>query len=329
MAAPMMLKVAYSTAKHQKTLLTKTVPVLWTSAHEKSLKSSRTKLPKAGVNKVKWVKIDKTQEILHKKKQKEKKYLGDVPQEDVWLHAHYPLQRYSLQTCITRHRELAQPAMLNNLDGLVYFEASLDLHSTKKEQRSKKFNSIQVLVPNEFKTSEKKRIAVISLEKKDQEIAEEMGAEIFGGLDIGRMIETGGISVDDFDVLLSTPEAAKQIIKLRPILLQKFPNKRDNTLDANIQSLITFHLQSVEGKLIMDEEFAGRIQVPLGPLEMETDKLIANYNSFMPQILKKKAKKVAKFVTEMVVVAPPSDEKFYVDMDNDDLLKPVVKEAKT
>ena len=45
---------------------------------------------------------------------------------------HYPRPRNPFSKVIEMHRELAQPAMMDNMQGMVYMDATLDMRTKKK-----------------------------------------------------------------------------------------------------------------------------------------------------------------------------------------------------
>ena len=55
-----------------------------------------------------------------------------MPGDDVWIRSFYPTPKYDLSSAIEMHRELAMPEMCDNLEGLIYFNAKLDMTTSKK-----------------------------------------------------------------------------------------------------------------------------------------------------------------------------------------------------
>ena len=63
-------------------------------------------------------------------------YIAEHPVDDVWLHNDYPPRQFDVKTAIEMHRELAMPEMFDNMDGLVYFTALLNMKTKKKVSKS-------------------------------------------------------------------------------------------------------------------------------------------------------------------------------------------------
>lgn len=61
-----------------------------------------------------------------------KEFLERVPKDDVWIQKYYPPARYTFEEAVTMHRELGAPEMQNNMDGLLFLDADLDLSTKKK-----------------------------------------------------------------------------------------------------------------------------------------------------------------------------------------------------
>ena len=52
--------------------------------------------------------------------------------DPVWLMSEYKTQLFKLEDAIQFHKEMAQPAMLNNLDGFMHVRLVLDMTTKKK-----------------------------------------------------------------------------------------------------------------------------------------------------------------------------------------------------
>ena len=59
-------------------------------------------------------------------------FLSRVPVDDVWIRAHYPRPQFSLEESLMRHKEFADPSMLDNMEGLVYADMELNMKTAKK-----------------------------------------------------------------------------------------------------------------------------------------------------------------------------------------------------
>ena len=59
-------------------------------------------------------------------------FLSRVPVDDVWIRAHYPRPQLSLEESLVRHKEFADPSMLDNMEGFVYADIELNMKTNKK-----------------------------------------------------------------------------------------------------------------------------------------------------------------------------------------------------
>ena len=59
-------------------------------------------------------------------------FLARVPVDDVWIRAYYPRPRFSVEESLTRHMELADPSMMDNMDSFVYADLELNMRTKKK-----------------------------------------------------------------------------------------------------------------------------------------------------------------------------------------------------
>ncbi len=62
----------------------------------------------------------------------EEKFLSRVPVDDVWIRNFFPKPTFPFSEVIEMHRELAQPAMTDNMEGMLHMEVHLDFRTKKK-----------------------------------------------------------------------------------------------------------------------------------------------------------------------------------------------------
>merc|ERR1711993_69563 len=55
-----------------------------------------------------------------------------VPEDDVYLMKYFNRPEYSVSDALKMHRELAQPAVFDNVDGMVYLDAQMNFKTKKK-----------------------------------------------------------------------------------------------------------------------------------------------------------------------------------------------------
>lgn len=59
-------------------------------------------------------------------------FLARKPSDNIWIRSFYPQQSNTLEAAVTKHKEYADPMMLNNMDGLIYADMQLDMKTKKK-----------------------------------------------------------------------------------------------------------------------------------------------------------------------------------------------------
>ncbi|XP_059170089.1 large ribosomal subunit protein uL1m-like isoform X2 [Physella acuta] len=77
-------------------------------------------------------KKDRKRATVNVSEQEKSTILAAKPLDNVWVHKFYPVQHFSIQEALLRHKAFAQPAMLDNMRGLFYLSMRLDLTTKKK-----------------------------------------------------------------------------------------------------------------------------------------------------------------------------------------------------
>ncbi|XP_050394346.1 39S ribosomal protein L1, mitochondrial [Patella vulgata] len=275
----------------------------------------RLKAPSHAQSKDKYVRRQKKGFLEKKVEKVDKDFLKKVPVDDVWIRKYYPERRYSMADAIHKHRELAQPEMLNNMDGLIYAEMTLDMITTKKAKFIKGFRET-VLLPHQFDDQTQQKVAVFCETDSDIALAKEMGATYVGGRELVKEIVTGAINKDDIDHYLCVPDMLNTVIPIRPVVREKFPLKVKGNLNEDVKAMLELFLKGITFNCVKETDYIGKIQAPIGTLNMKDEEIEANYKALIPVIWKYKPQKTVHFVTELSIIAPPSDERFLLQLED-------------
>ncbi|XP_046584842.1 39S ribosomal protein L1, mitochondrial-like isoform X1 [Haliotis rubra] len=172
-------------------------PVRW-----KVSKSQKLRQPHVAKEKEKWVKAKTVRVEKEKDKSKEHpNWINRKPVDDVWIRARYPPHCHTLEECVQRHKEHADPSMFDNMDGLVYADLELNM-STRKKTKFMRSISSTIMLPHTFDDNVVKRCAVFSKSSEDQQKARDLGAVYVGDADLIKQIVDGVIDRSEFDFAL-------------------------------------------------------------------------------------------------------------------------------
>ncbi|XP_076460165.1 large ribosomal subunit protein uL1m-like [Babylonia areolata] len=289
---------------------------LLSQVRHRNQKKTRFKAPPEPKQMERWSKTVKQKfDTVSKVSKYSEAFLSRVPVDDVWIRTHYLRPRFSLEECLDRHKEFAEPCMLDNLEGFVYADMQLDMKTKKKTKFLPNVKGT-LLLPYQFEQNVERKIAIICKKEEDMEKAKNLGASFVGGVDLVKQIQEGLVDKDDIDAVLCTPEVITELIPIRSLLKDKFPNKGKGSVGSDIEEMWTLYSKGVTYNSQKETDAVGRLQVPLGQLKMPTDELMANFTAYVEDICKGRAKNLGPLITQILVIAPPSTERFLLQIED-------------
>jgi ribosomal protein L1 len=226
----------------------------------------------------------------------------------------YEPQVISIEKAIEYHRELAKEDMLDNMNGFLHVKMVLDMKSKKKGKFMENIKG-SVYYPHFFQDGIKKE--VIAICKNENEIAEskEAGALLSGYKDILQQFEKGEISEQMYDFLVCTPEVFSDVLLLKKkIHKDKFPAVKTNTVTDNIVDIVRRLNLSKDYESVKNSDEKAFLKVKIGKLNFGTEELIENLQNLVKQVLEHKKFDSENFIRDCVLYAPPSTEKFKIDI---------------
>ncbi|MBT3200919.1 MAG: 50S ribosomal protein L1 [Phycisphaerales bacterium] len=126
------------------------------------------------------------------------------------------------------------------------------------------------------------RKVIAFCEEADVEKALEAGAAEAGNEELIKKIQDGWT---DFDVAVSTPSMMKNVSKLGRVLgpTGKMPSPKAGTVAPDVAATVK---EYVAGKVEYRNDDFGNLHVPVGKMDFDADKLVANIEEFMKYIKK-------------------------------------------
>ncbi len=136
-------------------------------------------------------------------------------------------------------------------------------------------------------TGKTQKVAVVAEGDKARE-AEEAGADFVGSDEMIQKIQGGWM---DFDVLIATPNMMGKLGRLGRILGPKglMPNPKTGTVTMDVANAVN---EVKKGKVTYRVDKDGNINVLIGKVSFDDDKLVENFNAIFNTILKARPSKV-------------------------------------
>ena len=208
------------------------------------------------------------------------------------------------------HREAAVPEMLDNEDGILVLNMTLDLRTKKKTKFMKEFTHTVVL-PHFFDDGTVHRILVFCKTPEDKTLANSLGAELAGGLELIKAMQNGEIKHDDFDHCICTPDMFSEISPLRKHLRERFPNPKAGSV-GDIKAMFKIFTEGKTYESRAVEESVGKLEAHFATLNMSDSQILENFEKVIEEICSLKNANLGQFITKCTLECPPSGELFHI-----------------
>lgn len=186
---------------------------------------------------------------------------------------------------------LAKEIDYANFDATVEVSYNLNIDVKKADQQ---IRGAMVLPHGTGKTQ---TVVVIASGDKAKE-AEEAGADYVGDAELINKINDGWL---DFDVMVATPDMMGQVGRLGRVLGPKglMPNPKTGTVTQDVTKAVN---DIKAGQVTYRADKAGIVNVPIGKVSFEDDKLKDNLNALHDQIVRlKPASAKGNYITSMTL----------------------------
>lgn len=139
-----------------------------------------------------------------------------------------------------------------------------------------------LVLPNQF-VGEEKKILVFAKGEKAEE-AKAAGAAYVGDIDLVEKIKGGWIG---FDVAVATPDMMKDVGRLGPVLGRRglMPNPKTHTVTFDIKEAVA---ELKKGRVEYRSDKTGIVNIPVGKVSMDADKIAENIKAIVSEIEKKR-----------------------------------------
>ena len=169
------------------------------------------------------------------------------------------------------------------------FDESIDLNLQINNKQKKNEINLRSVVNMPSGSGKKVSVAVVC-EADKQKIAEDAGADIYGGDDFIEKIKNGELN---FEKLISTPSMMIKLSKLGKVLGPKglMPNPKLGTVTDDIKKAVT---DAKSGQVELRNDKDGNIGLSLGKKSFDDEKIIKNFTAVIDALTKEKANNTLK-----------------------------------
>ena len=158
-------------------------------------------------------------------------------------------------------------------------------------------------------TGKTKKVLVFAKDHKEDE-AKEAGADYVGGMELAEKIQKGWF---DFDVVVATPDMMGVVGRLGKVLGPKglMPNPKVGTVTMDLAKAIA---EIKAGKVQYRTDKGGNIQVGIGKVSFEEDKLKENFRTMYNHILKARPASVKGAYMKNVTICSTMGKGIHIDI---------------
>ena len=178
---------------------------------------------------------------------------------------------YSIEEAVTLVKETSKVKFDAAVD--VAFRLGVDPRQADQQLRG------ALVLPNG--TRKTKKVLVVTEGAKAQE-AKDAGADVVGGKEILEDIKKGWL---DFEVMIATPDMMAELGKLGRILGPKglMPNPKTGTVTMDVAKAVK---ETKAGKVTYRTDKEGNVQMTIGRVSFDNDKLIENFTAIYDLLVK-------------------------------------------
>lgn len=123
-----------------------------------------------------------------------------------------------------------------------------------------------VAIPHKFDHGEERSLLVFSKTPEMLQDVQNAGAQLVGGVEIIKSIQSGEISLHDFQHIIAHPNILPELASLRGLMKRKFPNPNNGTLCVDLVAATSRFLNGISYSGLKDEieKDFGSVQTVIG-----------------------------------------------------------------
>ncbi len=197
-----------------------------------------------------------------------------------------PKKGKQLQTAITKlekgkRYEVSEAVALLKEISFEKFDATIELAIRLNVDPRKADQNIRGAMVLPHGTGKTQKVAVFAKGEKAQE-AKDAGADIVGDSDLVAEVQGGMM---DFDVVVATPDMMSEVGKLGRVLGPRglMPNPKTGTVTMDVTKAVN---EIKAGKVEYRNDKVGNVQVPVGKVSFDANKIEENIQAMYDQMMK-------------------------------------------
>jgi large subunit ribosomal protein L1 len=178
---------------------------------------------------------------------------------------------------------LAEAAGLVKKTAKAKFDETIELHMRLGIDPRQSDQQVRGTVLMPAGIGKSKRVAVVAKGEKQKE-AEAAGADLVGAEDLVEKIAKGFM---EFDVLVATPDAMKDVTKLGKLLGPRglMPNPKSGTVTFDVAKTVK---EFKAGRVEFKADAQGNVHIPIGKASFSPEQIVTNARAVIEMIVKLK-----------------------------------------
>lgn len=152
-----------------------------------------------------------------------------------------------------------------------------------------------------FGTGKSRKVMVFAKGDKAKE-AEDAGADLVGAEELVDQVQKGTVDWKQYDLIMATPDMMAQVGKLGPILRQKLPNPKAQTVTPNISQAVAEVKKAARVEYRVDK--AGIVHAPIGKVSFTPEQLSENFHALVDALVKAKPTAAKGRYLKKIAVSP-------------------------
>lgn len=238
------------------------------------------------------------------------------PLDDVYSMKYFRSKTYSFEEAVKCHRETHHPQIYNMPNSPLHVKIELNMLGEKKTRFVDNFTRM-VAIPHTFEHGEERLIIAFAKDEKIQKETLENGAQLAGGVDLIKQIQSGAVNLQNFKFVLAHPDILPELVALRGLMKKKFPNPKTGTLDTDLASVTRKFVHGIYYGAVKNEyeKDYGLVETIIGTLDMPVGNLEENFGVLIKDLESMRPRRQGTFISRCLLWSPPSSEKFKVDHD--------------
>ncbi|XP_023559074.1 39S ribosomal protein L1, mitochondrial isoform X1 [Octodon degus] len=225
-------------------------------------------------------------------------YMEGEPEDDVYLKRLYPRPIYEVEKAVHLLKKYQILDYTNPKQG-VFLDLTLDMALGKKK-RVEPFASV-ISFPYPF-SLESNKVAVLTGNPSDIELAEGQGAAFAGGATLIQKILDDEIYADFY---VAVPEIMPDLNPLKKKLKNRFPKLSRNSIGRDIPKMLALFKNGHEIKV--DEEKENFLTTKIATLDMSCDQIAANLQTVIDEVCRHRPLNLGPFVVRAFLRSSTSE----------------------